>query len=260
VTDDEPKRRDPFRVSPEGYVIALGICWAALVLKAVLERPDAGSGDFLQLLLVVTAVLVGAGAVVIVIDALCHGERPRWPFIRPRQPKPSLSHPDFSMALNVVSKKITAQEFLRRRGETDGARLAANMILDAVSRQHANDLEVSLALSTCFDAMTAVPRDLLCALADADWHHSHEDIISRLDSLRDPGLIPVFVKATQWLPHHMAWDVDNRGLALRAIRAIAKIDDPKADEALSILAQSGHVGMRALAERKLRERAERAKG
>jgi hypothetical protein len=57
----------------------------------------------------------------------------------------------------------------------------------------------------------------------------------------------------------MAWDVDNRGLALRAIRAIAKIDDPKADEALSALVQSEHPGMRALAERKLRERAERAK-
>ena len=151
------------------------------------------------------------------------------------------------------------QRVLGNAGAANTAELAGILLRDAAERRAASDLEAALIVCSRFD-QAAAHGELLCALAGEDWHHSQEGIISALDDLRDPSLIPTFVRATQWLPTHMAWDDDNRGLALRAIRAIAKISDPKADEALADLAREEHPGMRALAERKLRERAARTKG
>jgi hypothetical protein len=259
LTDNDPKHRNRFRMSPEGYAVSFGVLWAAFVLKLTLMVSEIGSEEFLRRLLLITVVLVGTLAIVIVIDALCHRERPRWPFVRRQRPGQISTHPNFELVWDFFRKKITVQELLRQHGETDGARFADVMIRDAAARRDADDFEAALGLFFRLGTTAAAPKDLLCALADAEWHHSHEDVISYLDRLRDSTLIPILVRATQWLPEYMAWDDENRTLARKAIYAISKIDDPKADEALSGLAQSEHPGIRALAERKLRERAERAK-
>jgi hypothetical protein len=165
---------------------------------------------------------------------------------------------DYRLVWEFCMGRAPVQQLLRGHGAPEASEFVTMLLRDAVYRREAGSLEAALIVCSKLD-QGVTHKDLFCTLASEDWHHSHEDIITFLDSLRDPTLISVFVKATQWLPNHMAWDVDNRGLALRAIRAIAKIDDPNADRALSALAQSEHPGMRALAERKLRERAERAK-
>lgn len=165
---------------------------------------------------------------------------------------------DFKLVWDFCLDRAPVERVLGKAGAANPPELAAILLRDAVERRAAGDLEAALIVCSRFD-LSAAHKDLLCTLANEDWHHSQEEIISHLDDLRDASLIPAFVRATKWLPTHMAWDEDNRGLALRAIRAIAKIGDPKADQALADLAREEHPGMRALAERKLRERAERAK-
>ena len=164
---------------------------------------------------------------------------------------------DFKLIWDFCHDRAPVPLVLREAGATSTSELCAILLREASEQRDAGGLEATLIVCSRFEQIDA-NKGLLGALAHEDWHHSQEDIISSLDDLRDPGLIPTFVRATQWLPTHMAWDDENRGLALRAIRAIAKIGGPKADDALRELAQSEHPGRRALAERKLRERAERA--
>jgi len=164
---------------------------------------------------------------------------------------------DFKAVWEFCFDRMPLQPLLRSTGTANPSELAAILLRDAVKRRAARDLEAALIVCSRFEQI-AEHKGLLCTLAGEDWHRSQEDIISGLDDLRDPSLIPTFIRAARWLPTHMAWDDDNRGLALRAIRAIAKIADPAADEALKDLAREEHPGMRALAERKLRERTARA--
>jgi HEAT repeat protein len=169
-----------------------------------------------------------------------------------------VSRIDFKLVWEFCYDRASVQQLLREVGAANASELSISLLRDVVERRDAGALEAALIVCSRFEQVST-HKDLLCTLANEDWHHSQEEIVSGLDGLRDPSLIPTFVRATQWLPEHMAWDDDNRGLALRAIRAIAKIDDPGADQALISLALSEHTGVRALAERKLRERAERAK-
>jgi len=79
--------------------------------------------------------------------------------------------------------------------------------------------------------------NVLCRLVEADWHISHEDIVSALDHLRTPDAVGALYQATPWIPDHLSFD-DSRALAAKAIRALGRIPGSEAEGKLVTLARS----------------------
>jgi hypothetical protein len=91
---------------------------------------------------------------------------------------------------------------------------------------------------------------MLPCLLDADWHHSHEDIVSIPDELRSPELVETLYPATQWAPKYLDYD-DSRAFAVKAIWALGNIGNAEAKQKLKALAHSSHPVLRRNAEHQL---------
>jgi len=64
-----------------------------------------------------------------------------------------------------------------------------------------------------------------------DWHTRHEDVVAALGRLRSPDTVEALYHATQWIPEYLDYD-ETRALAMKAIRALAKIPGYRAERAL----------------------------
>lgn len=150
-------------------------------------------------------------------------------------------------------RAITPEEVLQRFGTSDGAALAAGLLCDAVAREDGTDVEMALIASFVF-GVSMEQLDSLVSLCWADWHWSHEDVVTALGELRTPQAVDALFHATQWVPEHLAYD-ESRALATKAIWALGGTPGPEAEQALTRLLDSDDEILREEAERQLRRRA-----
>jgi hypothetical protein len=58
----------------------------------------------------------------------------------------------------------------------------------------------------------------------ADWHWSHEDVVTALGELRTPQVVDAIFHAAQGVPEHLAYG-ESRALAAKAISALGGTRD-----------------------------------
>jgi hypothetical protein len=122
------------------------------------------------------------------------------------------------------------EEVLRQFGADDGQELGLDLLRDAAGRQDPLDLEMALVVCFTF-GFTTGHLELLIQLATADWHHSHEDVVTGLSRLRSPRAIGALVDAAWWVPSYLDFD-ESRALARKAVWALGVIPGPEARQAL----------------------------
>lgn len=133
-------------------------------------------------------------------------------------------------------RKISPEDFLRRFGADDGRALGLSLLRDAVSRRYGDGVELALIVSAVF-GFTPDHYGLLKELCYADWHMSHEDVVSSLGEWRDPDSIDALLHMTDWIPGYLDYD-EARALATKAIRALGGIPGPEASAALERLSEA----------------------
>lgn len=78
--------------------------------------------------------------------------------------------------------RISKEEFLRQfPSALEDGRLALRWLDDANTARNADDLGCALIIGFTFGFGPA-HKDILRRLVDADWHYSHEDIVSALQT------------------------------------------------------------------------------
>jgi hypothetical protein len=107
------------------------------------------------------------------------------------------------------------------------------------------DVELGIGIGSAF-GFTQAYKDILCRLWEADWHHSHEDVISALNKLKDPTLVDLFYAATVRVPEYLGFD-ENRALAIKAIWALGNIGNEQARSKLEAASRSDVPRIRASA-------------
>lgn len=125
---------------------------------------------------------------------------------------------------------IASAEFLRLIGAADGQELGLRLLRDATGRKDLVDVEMALVVTAVF-GVTADHLEPLLALAWADWHVKHEDVVTELRKLRSPAAVDALYHASWWVPEYLEFD-ENRALAIKAVRALGAIPGEEAEEAL----------------------------
>jgi FMN phosphatase YigB (HAD superfamily) len=158
------------------------------------------------------------------------------------------------LILDMTLHRISEDEFLRetRIARGDASTFALKMLEEAHGQKSEDDVECGLLLAFTF-GLSRECVDTLIRLSDADWHHSHEDVVMALDELRDKRAIDAFYRAALKLHPYLEYD-DDRALAGKAIWALGNLADPIADEKLRQLAQSDHAIVRKYATNQLHHR------
>jgi FMN phosphatase YigB (HAD superfamily) len=158
------------------------------------------------------------------------------------------------LILDMTLHRISEAEFLRETGiaRSGASAFALKMLEEAYGHKSEDDVECGLLLAFTF-GFSPEFVDALIRLSDADWHHSHEDVVMALDDLRDRRAIDAFYRAALKLHPYLDYD-DARALAEKAIWALGNLADPIADEKLRQLARSDHAIVREYATRQLQRR------
>ena len=162
---------------------------------------------------------------------------------------------DLLLALLLVpgdAEPIDPESVLNAFGMTDGVQLASQLVTEAVASRSAVDLELSLIATSAF----GFPDDLnetFIGLLDADWHHSHEDLVRTVAQLNLPQAVPALRRTAVWVPGYLEFD-DSRALARKAIHALGRIPGVEATSALEELADSEPPELAAVAQRQLKRR------
>jgi hypothetical protein len=147
------------------------------------------------------------------------------------------------------------EEFARqfRPWVSDRMKLTLELLERACAERNATDVEYTLVIGFSF-GFSSAHLDALMRLADADWHHRHEDVVSALDKLRDRRAVDILYRSALKRHEYLAFD-DARALAVKAIWALGKLSDAAADEKLRLLAQSDEIILREQAMIQLERRA-----
>lgn len=144
------------------------------------------------------------------------------------------------LALTVVPagrEPLSAEDFLRGFGTTDGVGLGLDLLRDAVARRDPVEVELALVVGFKFGFSEGhVP--LLVELAFADWHQRHEDVASALKVVCSPESVDALTHLAEWVPGYLDYD-DARALATKAIWALGAISGNAARTALESLACAG---------------------
>jgi len=150
-------------------------------------------------------------------------------------------------------RRISKEEFLRQfPSAVECGKLAPKWLEEAFQVQNARDLDCALIVGFTF-GFAPEYADILCQLVDAEWHHSHEDIVSALDEMNSPNAADALFRATQWIPRYLEFD-ENRALASKAIWALGKLASNDADMKLTMLANSEDAFLRKAAAQQLERR------
>jgi hypothetical protein len=151
------------------------------------------------------------------------------------------------------TRQISKEEFASRfPSALQDGKLAAELLHAATATQNAEDLQCTLLVGFTF-GFTPEHRDILVYLANADWHHSHEDIVEALEEWPVAETVEALFQATLWIPKYLDFD-DSRALAVKAIWAIGKVPGPLAEEKLAELARSSDPILQANANKQLGRR------
>jgi hypothetical protein len=140
-----------------------------------------------------------------------------------------------------------------RQSVHDRKQLSLELLEEAWAERNSTDVEHALIVSFSFGVSPA-QLDVLMRLADADWHRSHEDVVSALDELRDKRAVDVLYYAALKRHGYLAFD-KARALAVKAIWGLGNTPDDSAMEKLRLLAQSGEEILKDEAIKQLERRA-----
>jgi hypothetical protein len=149
--------------------------------------------------------------------------------------------------------RVTKEDFLCCfPSALEHGRLALRWLDEAYKAQNAEDLQSALIVGFAF-GFAPEHKDILCRLVDVDWHYSHEDVVSALQTWPTPDAVDALFRATQWIPKSLGYD-DSRALAVKAIWALGKIPGTEAETKLQALARSDNAILRKTAEEQLNRR------
>lgn len=151
--------------------------------------------------------------------------------------------------VSQISKEIFLRQF---PSAVERGRLSLRLLVEAFTTQSAEDLQCALIVGHTF-GFGPEHLDNLRRLVDADWHCSHEDVVSALETWPTAETVEALFRATQWVPTCLEYD-DSRALAVKAIWALGKIPAAEAETKLEALAGSDHVILRKTAEEQLERR------
>jgi hypothetical protein len=109
---------------------------------------------------------------------------------------------DLVMHPNGV-RRISEEDFLRQfPSAVENGRLALKWLEEVSQAQNARDLGCALIVGFTF-GFAPEHADILCRLVEAEWHHSHEDVVSALDEMKTPNAAEALFRATQWIPKYL---------------------------------------------------------
>ncbi len=149
-------------------------------------------------------------------------------------------------------RKRRKRDLLRCLGVVNGSDWALAELKVAQQSRDSDAVEFSLMAAFIFGytADFLVPLTGLCL---EDWHFSHENIVTMLGEIADPGTVGLLYRMTSWVPEYLDFD-DSRALAHKAIHALGKIESPQAVEALLDVRASGPLLLRGVADRRLQDK------
>lgn len=158
------------------------------------------------------------------------------------------------LILDLMLRRISEGEFLRGVGvaREDATGFALRSLEEAFRQESGDDVECGLALGFRF-GFTPEFLDVLIRLSDAEWHHSHEDVVTALGELGDTRVVEALYRAALIIHPYLEYD-DSRALAVKAIWALGNLSDTTADKKLRLLAESSDSVVRADARKQLYRR------
>lgn len=164
---------------------------------------------------------------------------------------------DCDLVLAVVSapgreSKVTKDDILRHFDTTDGRGLGLRLLHEAVTGKAPVGLEAAIIVCNLF-GYGAEHLALLVDLVTANWHQQHENIVSMLGGLKDPGAAAALHCAATWVPAYLDWD-ENRALAVKAIWGLGGTPGTEAEQALLRLRKDKDEIVQEEAEEQLRRR------
>ncbi len=153
----------------------------------------------------------------------------------------------------VGGRQISKEAFLRQFPSAVDEKMLSFALLEKSYRdRNAEDLQCALIIGYAF-GFSSKHEDILCLLISADWHFSHEDIVSALVNMHSPKSIDALYQATQWIPAYLDFD-ESRALAVKAIWALGGIAGVAAEHKLIKISKSSDSILRENAENQLQRR------
>ncbi|WP_271565717.1 hypothetical protein [Bradyrhizobium sp. CCBAU 11386] len=150
-------------------------------------------------------------------------------------------------------RRVSKEDFVSRfPSALQQDKLAFDLLDDAQRTQNAEELQCALIVGFTF-GFCVQHKDILVDLANAGWHHSHEDIVSALENWPSGETVDALFQATQRVPKYLEFD-DNRALAVKAIWAIGKVPGALAEARLVELSRSHDSVLRMNAMKQLERR------
>jgi hypothetical protein len=150
----------------------------------------------------------------------------------------SSSEREQRLILDVLGNRISAEEFLQafpRKGEP--SLLGLSMLREALEERDPVGVEFGLYLAFRF-GVSADYLDVLLALATADWHENHEDVVEALTELNAPESATALHAAALAEHEYLEYD-EAHALGTKSAWALAKLQTEAAVEALTDLLSSG---------------------
>jgi HEAT repeat protein len=137
----------------------------------------------------------------------------------------------------LVENKIGEREFLEAfPHHGDPRSLGASILRAALDERDPDGVELGLYVACClgFDPSAI---DVLCALAEADWHTRHEDVVTALAKLGPERCVDVLYRTARRRFPYLAYD-DARALGVKAVHALGKAESVEAVARLAELKES----------------------
>lgn len=170
----------------------------------------------------------------------------------------SVSERERALILDLLLGKISETEFCRDYA-TEGIELrllGLTILRRSLKERDPVGVEFGLYLAHRFGISTDY-QDVLVALAHADWHERHEDVIDGLAKLRATASVDALFHAATTEYAYRAYDEHN-ALASKAIIALGRIENQAAISALGELARRGTPAIQSQARTQLKEIENRA--
>lgn len=144
------------------------------------------------------------------------------------------SDDDNEMLRKLMKGEWSQEHFLQEfHPELDREELVLDRLKDAKRLKSAAKVNFALNIGFIF-GFTQKHFDILCDLLVADWHYSHEDLVTAIDEFKDERAIPLLYKSALSKFSYLDYD-DACALARKAIWALGKIGNHEAEIALENL-------------------------
>jgi hypothetical protein len=155
------------------------------------------------------------------------------------------------LILDLMLNRIDESQFFQRfpLEPERKARLSLDVLRAAMECECASDVSMGMLLAFHF-GISSEHAELLTRLLVADWHHSHENVASALDTLRYPGAVNALY-TTALKKYDYLWYDEAFALGVKCIWALGNIGNAEAVEKLKAISKQGNRILRANARKQL---------